>query len=261
MRLLKCYLGSVLETMTAGSMAHRVAAAETPTVAAVPSTEERDAVAALYNVFTGNTRELRSHFARHASPYAAFDLRDPSRPGRSRVFLDETRRLLHNCLAAAASFAERATAVWTSQVAKNGPATEEFERCVDGLVTNSPLARFLCGLGKMSADGHLPILGGTIEFVAGESAGRSCVTILDRELLQAWQGWDKGAEEYLRRSGETICLDALVADYAASVEEFSLWLSSAWAESVPHGEFSRETTRAAGPFPPLELVVTATTPS
>lgn len=257
--MLEWYLGSVLETMRAGSMAHRMAT-DTPSVAGEAWAAERESVAALYKVFTGNAHELRSHFARHASTYAAFDLRDPARPGRSRVFLDETGRLLHNCLAAAASFADRATGVWTSQVAKNSPPSEEFERRVDGLVTNSPLARFLCGLNKMSADGYLPILSGKIEFVAGERTGRACVTTLDRERLHAWDGWDERAEEYLSESGDTICLDVLVAAYAASVEEFNLWLSGAWAEPVAHGELNRKTDRAASSFPPLELVATVAAP-
>jgi hypothetical protein len=252
--LLNFYLGSVLDRMAAGSMAHRLAVAETSTLAGAWGAE-REPVAALYKVFTGNARELLTHFARHASTSAAFDLRDPTRPGRSRAFRDETGRLLHNCLAAAASFADRATEVWKIQAAQNSSVSEEFEQCVDGLVTNSPLARFLCGLSKMSADGHLPLLSGKIEFVAGGRAGRCCVTALDPELLHAWDGWDTRAEEYLRQNDETVRLDALVAAYAASVEEFNRWLSRAWAEPATDGELSRETTgRPARSFPPLELM-------
>ena len=67
---------------------------------------ELSAVGRMYRLFATNDKELRDHFERHSSPQAILELWDIEHRERFDAFLDETDRLLHNYLAAAASLAD-----------------------------------------------------------------------------------------------------------------------------------------------------------
>jgi hypothetical protein len=83
-------------------------------IAASPGTKlqsELSAVARMYRLFATNEKELRAHFERHSSTQAVLELWDIQRSERLDAFLDETDRLLHNYLAAAASLADHTRCV------------------------------------------------------------------------------------------------------------------------------------------------------
>lgn len=217
---------------------------------------ELAAVARMYRLFATNEQELRTHFSQYEDVQALLELWDISHPERFEAFLDETDRLLHNYLAAAASLADHTMRLWRKYPPQDEVVSNEYQRRVDETFKNSPLANFVHGLRNLTFHRQLPVIKGTLSFTgpaSEEGQSLSSVTGLDKKALLAWDGWNAGAKEYLAQTqtGDTVDIEEVVAAYTADVHEFNEWFGKAWvgahrsafdelhALSREHGELLR----------------------
>lgn len=189
---------------------------------------ELSAVSRMYRLFSMNERELRRHFDVYESVEATLELWDATHPERFEAFLDETDRLLHNYLAAAASLADHTMRLWKKYPPQDAALTEEYRRRVDEAFKSSPLANFIQGLRNLTVHRQLPVIQGTLSLTGGENASLAAVTTLNKEALLAWDGWKGGAKKYLEEAGDSIDLEEVIAAYTASVHEFNRWFGQAW---------------------------------
>jgi hypothetical protein len=192
---------------------------------------ELSAVARMYRLFLKNEEELRSHFAKYDDLQAFLELWDANHRERFDAFLDETDRLLHNYLAAAASLADHTMRLWKKYPPQDDEVTAEYERRVEETFKNSPLANFVQGLRNLTVHRQLPVIEGKMSFTGpaheqGESL--SSVTGLSKEALLAYEDWKKGAREYLEQADDIIDIRAVVTAYTADVAQFNEWFGKAW---------------------------------
>ncbi len=189
---------------------------------------ELAAVARMYRLLNANEREMREHFHRYKEPQALLELWDARYRERFDAFLDETDRLLHNYLAAAASLADHTRRLWKKYPPQDPELNAEYENRVNDTFRDSPLARFIKGLRNMSLHRKLPVIQGQMSVTGGTMPRMNAVTVLHKDDLLSWEGWTNRAKAYLAQAGDSIDVEEAIAEYTRSVHVCNDWFGKVW---------------------------------
>jgi hypothetical protein len=192
---------------------------------------ELSAVGRMYKLFATNESELRKHFERHSSTQAILELWDANHGERFDAFLDETDRLLHNYLAAAASLADHTMRLWCKYPPQDETVIHEYRQRVDETFINAPVANLIQELRNVTVHRQLPVIRGELSGTGPaheDGPSMRAVTGLDKNRLLASGDWKKGAKKYIEEADDPIDVEVVVAEYTAAVHGFNEWFSEAW---------------------------------
>lgn len=186
-------------------------------------------------VFVMNDRELRQALMFITKPQAVPLVADDQ---KSRAYLLEVVRLLHNYLASAFTLVDH-TRILAKDLYLSTDFWEEYEAKTKDMFDDSSLAQFVQRLRVYMLHRALPFTSLTLRMHAQPQSELDCFVNLDLARLRLWDGWNHGAREYLNRAEERVRLDELVAAYASLVTEFHDWFSTR-QQDIHYGWLSDE---------------------
>jgi len=182
-----------------------------------------------YRVFIGNHRELREYLEAHRSGPAAAELWRDDRRDEFERFLDEVDRMLHNFVAASATFVDHTRRLWKKHPPASAELDAEYQRRIAETFASSPLAAFVKGLRNFTLHRSLPIARGQLSWSQGMSEPVSRIYLERDDLLKG--DWSSRARAYLDSASAEIDLAKVVDEYARLVYEFMDWFGKAWVGS------------------------------
>lgn len=148
---------------------------------------------------------------------------------RFHAFMAEVDRLVHNFLASAASLIYYDRRIMRSAY-EHSPIWGRYMEAVAERFDGGQ-ALFVQGLRNYTAHYDLP--GSFGQLSMGPESYRSLV-MLDRDRLLEWDGWKRGARDFLENQGKEVDLAGSIKFYASAVDSLHEWMTT--THQVEHAE-------------------------
>ncbi|MFV5169743.1 hypothetical protein [Bacillus cereus] len=152
-----------------------------------------------------------------------------------KSFLTEIVRLLHNYLASAMTLVDHTRKLFRDEY-EIKEFEKEYNKKIDELFAQSPIAQFIQDLRNYSMHRMLPMAGASVAFSA--ETGMTHSIYLSKDKLIDWKGWKTNSRVYLDMQEDSIKLLPLVNEYTKNVTEFQTWFQE--KQNEIHSEAMKE---------------------
>jgi len=189
---------------------------------------------ASFYVFQRNFKELNSLLIKHSDVNEAIQLQGV----KTRVFLYEITRLLHNFVTSVKSLIEHTRVIYR-EIYESAEEFPEYQVEVDRRFTNNPLAQFVEDLRDYCLHYKLPAISSVLHFsrLPPTPVFESRVE-LKIEELNKYSKWSHLAKEYLSSQNKPINLLHVTDEYYVLVKDFYNWLQLRQRE-IHYQEFAK----------------------
>jgi hypothetical protein len=172
-------------------------------------------------IFAGNANVFLAHLNQIQDP--AVMLQTTSNQRVLEEFLDETKRHLHNYVAAAYSRVDHFRQFVRSEWPEGSPLREEYQQRIDSEFKDAPLHNFIIKLRQLIQHVRLPV--STTREHWEHGGAWTFQVMLDSADLLRWDDWGPLAREYIQASGRLVDLEQTVSTYSNEILAFDRWVA------------------------------------